>query len=270
MTTSVSVITPTFRRPLVLREMLESVLCENEIDLEVIVVDDSPERAAESVVSSFGDPRIRYEVNPQPSGGRPSLVRNVGIPLAKGRYVHFLDDDDKAPVGHYAAMVKAFEARPAAGVIFGRVQPFGENAEKLSAEFAFFDSAARRASMAQRLGGRWATSARLSFDRTLLVCGAAMIRRECLTALGGFNPSLRIAEDVEFYARAIRSFGGWFTERVTLQYRIWDASIMHGAGLDDVEVRDSYKRIHSGYLSQHGIIDYVAARILCRTLFRVI
>jgi glycosyltransferase involved in cell wall biosynthesis len=270
MTKIVSVIAPTFRRPLELQEMLESVLCQNEVDLEVIVVDDSPERSAECVVSSLNDPRIQYKVNPQPSGGRPSMVRNLGIPLAKGRYIHFLDDDDKAPLGHYAAMVEAFEAHPSVGVIYGRVQPFGEDSEKLGEEFAFFDGAARRAITAQRLGGKWVTSARLSFGRTLLVCGAAMIRRECVDALGGFNPDLRIAEDVDFYARGIRAFGGLFTERVTLQYRIWENSIMHGTALDHAEVRDCYRRIHAGYRSRHGTLDYITASFLCRTLFRVI
>ena len=54
-----------------------------------------------------------------------------------------------------------------------------------------------------------------------------MIRRSCAEAVGGFDTRLRVAEDVDFYARAIRQFGAQFIDRVTLRYRIWNASLMH-------------------------------------------
>ena len=107
------------------------MLSQGGPQLEVIVVDDFPERSAYDVVTGIGDCRIRYEPNPNPSGGWVSAVRNHGVALATGALVHFLDDDDQAPPGHYAAMTAAFEANPNVGVIFGRVEPFGDNPKAL-------------------------------------------------------------------------------------------------------------------------------------------
>ncbi len=266
----ISVIIPTCRRPAELAEALESVLAQDRVRLEVIVVDDSAERSAREVVAQLADPRIRYEANSQPSGGWVSAVRNYGAGFATGSLVHFLDDDDKAPAGHYAAMKAVFEANPGIGVVFGRVKPFGDDPERLQHEELVFATAARRAAACQRFGAKWAFSSRLFFGSTLLVCGAAMIRRSCITAIGGFDTGLRVAEDVDFYARAIQRFGACFVDRVTLLYRIWDSSLMHTPTLDPDLVRDSYRRIHARYRSERGYSDYLLTKILTRTLLRLI
>jgi GT2 family glycosyltransferase len=266
----VSIVIPTFRRPRELAEALASVLFQEDISLEVIVVDDSPEQAARAVVGQIADPRIRYLANPAPSSGSASVVRNYGVRFAAGRFVHFLDDDDKVPPGHYAVMIDAFETHPEIGVVFGRVEPFGDDAQMLAREHAYFAGASRRAAVAQRLGGRRALSTRLFFDRALFVCGAAMIRRRCIEPSAGFDPDLRIAEDVDFYARAIRRHGGYFVDHVALLYRIWHGSIMHTPTLDPAEVRDSYRKIHARFRSENGDISYFLSKVLTRTLFRLV
>ena len=53
-------------------------------------------------------------------------MRNLGWPLAQGSFIHFLDDDDLAPAGHYSAVKRAFESRPEIGVAFGQIEPFGD------------------------------------------------------------------------------------------------------------------------------------------------
>jgi hypothetical protein len=56
-------------------------------------------------------------------------VRNLGWPLTRGAFVHFLDDDDIVPGGHYAAVKAAFEQRSSVGLVFGRIEPFGVGPE---------------------------------------------------------------------------------------------------------------------------------------------
>jgi GT2 family glycosyltransferase len=266
----ISVVVPTCRRPSELAEALKSVLAQTTVSLEVIVVDDCIEQSAREVVVKLADPRVRYEPNPHPSGGWVSAVRNFGSGLATGALVHFLDDDDLAPEGHYAAMKAAFDARPDVGVVFGRVQPFGLDPTKVAHENAVFTSAAQRAAASAKFGPKWAFSARLFFSGTLLVCGAAMIRRSCIPAIGGFDTKLRVAEDVDFYARAIHKFGACFLDRVTLHYRIWDASLMHTPNLQPMLVRDNYRRMQARYRDEHGRVDYLLTKVLTRTLLRLL
>src|ERR1700722_5983837 len=96
-----SVIIPTYRRPQELPAAIASVLAQSGVEVEVFVIDDSPEGSAQAYVEAHADPRVNYVKNSNPSGGVPSLVRNLGWPLARGAFIHFLDDDDIVPEGHY-------------------------------------------------------------------------------------------------------------------------------------------------------------------------
>jgi glycosyltransferase involved in cell wall biosynthesis len=74
----VSVIIPTFHREKQLLEAIGSAQRQGGVTLEIIVVDDSPDASARDAVAALGDSRVRYVLRPQPSGGRPALVRNDG------------------------------------------------------------------------------------------------------------------------------------------------------------------------------------------------
>jgi hypothetical protein len=148
--------------------------------------------------------RWYYLRNPQPSGGRPAIVRNLAWRRATGTFVHFLDNDDVVPEGHYLAVKRAFSRAPNVGVVFGPVAPFGFDESQLAHERDFFSRAARRATACQRFGTQMAFAARLLFNETLLVCSAGVIRRECVVAVNGFDSEIPLMEDVDFYTRTIR------------------------------------------------------------------
>src|SRR5947209_3541343 len=97
----VSVIIPTYRRPLPLGEAIRSALDQDGVNIEVHVIDDSPEGAGAAVIEGIGDQRIRYQRMPSPTGGLPSRVRNSAWPSARGAFIHFLDDDDRMEPGAY-------------------------------------------------------------------------------------------------------------------------------------------------------------------------
>lgn len=93
----ITVITPTYNRAKYLGSAIESVLAQTYSDLELIIVDDNAEKPeareeTEKVVNSYKDSRIRYVKNQKNLGGAAS--RNVGIKLAQGSHIAFLDDDD--------------------------------------------------------------------------------------------------------------------------------------------------------------------------------
>ena len=264
-----SVIIPTFRRPLLLGEAIASALGQSGIDLEVIVVDDSPEGSAESVVAGLGDSRVTYLKNPAPTGGKPSIVRNLGWPRATGKLIHFLDDDDRVPPGHYRRVIDAFAEHPEVGVVFGVVEPFGDSVDhSVEHEQRYFADAAKRARACMRFGSKLAFGARMYFEPTMIVCSACTVRRECVIALGGFNPELRIVEDVEFYARAMRRFGAFFLDEVTLQYRI-GPSLMHSRE-GDALIHESYRLMHGWYRQTWGRADFLSLKLFARSLLRLV
>jgi glycosyltransferase involved in cell wall biosynthesis len=263
----VSIVIPTFRRLEPLREALQSALSQSLVTVEAVVVDDSPEGSAEGVVAALGDARVRYLKMERPTGGKPARVRNAGWPLTRGRFVHFLDDDDRVAEGAYAAMVAALEVHPHAGVAFGGVSPFGDNPEALAHESAYFANAFKRARLASGTRSRRLIVANMLFKATVLVCSACMIRRQCLLELGGFDPEIKVVEDVEFYIRAIRRFGSTFLARPVIHYRTGTPSLMHSP-LGESLVGESYDRIFKSYRGTYGSAELFALKLLARTALR--
>jgi glycosyltransferase involved in cell wall biosynthesis len=263
----VSVIIPTFRRPALVPEAVRSALSQEGVRVEVHVLDDSPEGSARGPVEAVGDARVRYTHRGIPSGGRPALVRNEGALAAAGRYLHFLDDDDRAAPGAYTALAAALDGKRRAGVAFGVVAPFGDDPAALSRERAYFADAARRARRAARLGSRRWMVSNMLFRDTVLVNSACMLRRDCFAALGGYDAELPVVEDVDFYLRAIRRFGVAFVDRVVLEYRVGHSSLMHdpqGAA----QVGAAYRRIFARYQAEHGVLELRGLQVLARTVLR--
>jgi glycosyltransferase involved in cell wall biosynthesis len=85
-----TVIIPTFNRADYLMESISSVLSQTFTDFELIVVDDGSTDHTGEVISEF--PEIQYVACAVNSG--VSHARNLGIGLARGRYICFLDSDD--------------------------------------------------------------------------------------------------------------------------------------------------------------------------------
>lgn len=236
------VIVPTHRRPEFLAEALKSALGQPGVSKRIIVVDDCPDGSARRITASI-DPSLIYLKNPHPSGGWPGKVRNFGFDASvrlgiKARFVHFLDDDDTVPYGHYARVKQAFAAHQNIGVVFGVLRPFcvfSEDAPRrerqeaqLRASRQEFARAARLAWIYHHVGAtlmlgflsRWLYRSHAIFGQYLFLCSGAIIRHEQVVTLGGFNPQIRITEDYEFFTRAIMVGGAHFLERISANYRL--------------------------------------------------
>jgi glycosyltransferase involved in cell wall biosynthesis len=87
---TVSVIIPTFNRWPLLGEAVESVLAQDYVDYELIVVDDGSTDETAGRLNQFGS-RLRFFT--QANRG-VSSARNLGARHARGDYLAFLDSDD--------------------------------------------------------------------------------------------------------------------------------------------------------------------------------
>jgi GT2 family glycosyltransferase len=268
-----SVVIPTFRRPTELIEAISSVLRQHDVTIEIIVIDDSPEGSAEEAIRGISDSRITYLKNPNPTGGIPSVVRNMGWPIANGTFVHFLDDDDIVAEGHYAAVKAAFDANPAIGLVFGRIEPFGDGpAAQLDHERQYFADAARKAIASGRFGYRFAFTGRMLFDKALLVCSSSVIRRGCVARLGGFDPSIQLMEDADFHVRAMRECGVLFLNRTAIRYRVGSPSLMHSPHPTQAQKqgeRLGHRQMQMKYRMERGALEFYALALFTRTVLRV-
>ena len=109
-----TVILPTYNRAGFLRESIQSVLSQTFTDFELIVVDDGSTDDTKEVVQKF--PEVRY--TPCPVNRGVSKARNLGIGLARGRYICFLDSDDVWVENKLAVQIAWMEAQPACQVCY--------------------------------------------------------------------------------------------------------------------------------------------------------
>ena len=269
-----SVIIPTFRRPRELIEAISSALRQHDSTVEIFVIDDSPEGSAEEAVRDLRDSRVVYLKNPNPTGGVPSVVRNIGWPMATGAFVHFLDDDDIVAEGHYAAVKAAFAANPAIGLVFGRIEPFGSGpAAQLDRERQYFADAARNAASSGRFGPRFAFTGRMLFANALLVCSSSVVRRECVARIGGFDPSIRLMEDADFHVRAMRECGALFLDRTAIHYRVGSPSLMHSPHPTEAQKQSErlgHRQMQAKYRRERGALEFYALALFTRTVLKVL
>ncbi len=259
----VTTIIPTFRRPLQLVEAVRSALDQEGVSTEVNVVDDSPEGSAREVVEAIRDPRLTYTKRAIPSLGRPAIVRNAAWPLARGRYVHFLDDDDVLVPGTYRAQLAALEANPTAAMSFGCIEAFGDDEATVRRETRFWRGGAERARRAAKLG-RFAMVATMLFDGAILQNSACMVRKNSLVDTGGFDALMPLQEDVEMHARGTRLHGCVFIDRTVIRYRVNPTSLMR-TGNTQALLNDSYTRMQHKYRDTYGYAEYMALKLFIRS-----
>src|SRR4051794_26564337 len=88
-----TVVIPTLNRWALLSSgALASVLAQEDVDLEVVVVNDGSTDETAAGLASLDDERVRVVRHERPEG--LARARNAGIAAAESEWIAFLDDDD--------------------------------------------------------------------------------------------------------------------------------------------------------------------------------
>ncbi|KAA1246567.1 glycosyltransferase [Aquimarina sp. RZ0] len=104
----ISVIIPSYNRGYVIKEAIDSVFQQNIPDIQVILIDDGSTDNTQEVLVPYYD-KITYVY--QENQGQ-SVARNLGIDLARGKYICFLDSDDVFTKGKFKKELALFEQYP--------------------------------------------------------------------------------------------------------------------------------------------------------------
>jgi glycosyltransferase involved in cell wall biosynthesis len=188
----VSVVIPTYNRAPLLARSLRSVLGQSYGEFEVIVVDDGSTDGTAGVVAGFDDPRLRYVALARNAGA--AAARNVGIRLARGKFLAFQDSDDEWVPSKLSKQMAAFGRGPAAGpgVVYSDMQR------------VWRDGSTAYLPAPDVLPGRLVGGPERFYQVCDLGVQSAVIRREWLDAAGHFNEELPALEDLEMFIRLSR------------------------------------------------------------------
>lgn len=189
---AVSVVIPAYNAAWCIRRAVDSVLAQTFRDFELIVVDDGSTDDTAAILRTYcGSLRMVS----QPNGGMSS-ARNAGIREARGRYVAFLDSDDRWLPNKLARQVALMTTQP--NLAFCCATAMLENPDG-NPVGAWACNSSRRATVAD------------VFASHATVAGGAssvLAKRELVQALGGFDETLFGAEDTDLWIRlaALGSF----------------------------------------------------------------
>ena len=121
---SISVVMPVYNTPVdILREAVDSILCQTFRDFEFIIIDDGSEDATRLYLQNLKDDRIRLIRNHQNLGITRSL--NTGLREAKGKYIARMDGDDIALPERLEKQYRFMETHPKVFMCGTNVEFFG-------------------------------------------------------------------------------------------------------------------------------------------------
>lgn len=190
---TVSVIIPTYNRFPLLAEALESVRAQVYRDFELILADDGSDDETRLLEK---EPEIRYLRLKH--CGMPGAVRNRGAEVAKGRYLAFLDSDDLWRPEKLALQVPFLEERPKIPLVHSREH-------WLRGEHTVSQKGQRHA----REGDVFADA----LWKCTIGPSTVLMRSEAFRELGGFDESLEVAEDYEFWLRLTSRYSVGYIEK---------------------------------------------------------
>jgi glycosyltransferase involved in cell wall biosynthesis len=181
-----SIVIPCYNQAHFLDQAIVSAVTQTYSPVEIVVVDDGSTDDTAAVAARHPSVRCLRQLN----RGLPA-ARNAGWKASTGRYVIFLDADDRL-LPHAATIgVAALTARPDAALAAGLERRIAADGSPLPTP--------RR----PRVASEHYTSL---VRRCWIVVATAIYRREALVAIGGFDERLGFAEDYDLYLRLAEYF----------------------------------------------------------------
>jgi glycosyltransferase involved in cell wall biosynthesis len=226
----VSVIIPVRNGRVFIDEAIASVLSQSFQDFEILVINDGSTDGDYNSLA-LSDARIRLL---HLGGCGVSTARNQGMQASRGALIAFLDADDVWFPGKLHAQVNYMNAHAEVGVVFGGFLKWeAETGGNFPCACDLMSDCSAITSPELARSG-WLYS-RLLLG-LLVGMNTAMVRRSVLAAIGGFNTSLRQAEDYDFWLKASRVAEMHALEGPIALYRIHPASAMHRLAPDNALV----------------------------------
>lgn len=106
----VSIILPVYNREDTVRNTIDSVIQQTYKNFELIIINDGSKDNSRAICSEYEQKDSRIKLINKENGG-PSQARNFGLEIANGKYLMFIDSDDKYKADMIEKMVTAIERR---------------------------------------------------------------------------------------------------------------------------------------------------------------
>ena len=202
----VSVVIPTYKRPVFLQRCIGSVMNQTLKNIEIIVVDDNdPDTDArqetERIMQAYaGVDNITYLQHEHNKNG--SAARNTGWKHAQGKYITFIDDDDVIEPTKIEKQVECLEQLDSSwGACYTGYRLFKERgASQISSE--------------KRSGDCYVAA----LMRTMFMGSGSnlFLRKSVVDEVNGYDESFIRNQDIEFLVRVLQKYKLAYVDEVLL------------------------------------------------------
>jgi len=191
----VTIIIPTFNRPVPLKRALKSALNQTYGNVEITVINDCPELSLNTLEKEFSS--VRFLNNKKNKGACYS--RNRGLNIAKGEYVNFLDDDDELYPKKIELQVKKFlnSNDPRLGMVTAHALDLRSGVKKIKKNSVSGD-------MYRKLLSSYAISGTESM----------LFKKSSLLEIGGFDENLQSSQEYDLLIRFAEKFTVDFVDEI--------------------------------------------------------
>lgn len=206
--TTVTAVMPAYNGAKYIRDTLESVLGQQDVTPEVIVVDDGSTDGTWDILEGFGS-RIRT-IRSHNQG--PARARNLAASNARGEWLAFIDADDLWLPDKLSKQLAVVD--DGTGLVFTDVETFGE-----------CEGVSRFVSDVHQLPE--GDVFRNLLFANYITCSSVLIRRSAFVELGGFceEDALRGVEDWDLWLRVAAKWNVKGVHEPLTQYRWHNASL---------------------------------------------
>lgn len=200
----VSVVIATYNMGKYLPDAVKSVLNQQWLNLELIVIDDGSEDETPKIISGFNSDSRLYYVRTE-NQGQPK-AKNLGLAKSKGEFIAFCDADDLWHPEKLKIQMPSF-ASPGIGVVYSEVSYIDEFGKKVQKPRPY-----------DRHSGKITNELAI---KNFIPFGTAVIRRACLDQNGNFDESLPMGIDWDLWLRYSLNWEFHYVPESTYIYRLW-------------------------------------------------
>lgn len=239
----VSIIVRTCNRPSVLRETLISLKNQTYKNFEVVIVEDGKNTAEEMIKDEFSDLNVQYHYTGKNVGR--SKVGNIGMELANGEYINFLDDDDLFYAEHIEALVYNIENSK-----YGAVYSLAYETPILIESKEPY----KYKEIYHNLVYNCEFNKLILFHHNYIPIQAIMFRKSLFEKYGGFDEKLDALEDWDLWVKYALNSNYKLVKKVTSVYRVpFDKQVSQERQKSLDDSLNAVRNKHKTYLSKISV-----------------
>jgi glycosyltransferase involved in cell wall biosynthesis len=199
----ISVIVPNYNHAGYLDQRIGSLLDQTYPSLEIIVIDNCSTDNSLDVLAGYKN-KARVKIVALAKNGGYVNSCNLGVSLARGKFIMFAESDDFNAPSHIELLHQAMAGNDTIGVGFCRSLMVDASGRVFDEDFnhrdnRFKELCSKDTLIPQRLAQRF-----FLFSCIIPNMSAALIRRKYFDVAGGFSPHYKACPDWDFWSRISR------------------------------------------------------------------